>query len=263
MQHGASQGQPLFPADGQVAGGRSARGLRAPPSGAPTPYVPEVSFGGHAVQAGKEAQVFDDLQIVVEGKLLRHVADLLAHRFGFRPTSIPATGRSRKWAAAGRREFGWSWICRRRSGRGSRRSRRGWASKLMLFTATKCAKALGEIFDNHGWLFRIHEGLFPGISSPTLFRPPTRKGLRWSPRPAGWSHKRSRRIQTRAQIRKAPSGIVHKEVDAIAYEQGLRTPRAPASAARTRSRMRRMDHDDSPGNFFFSSSGRSQKSIRP
>ncbi len=39
-------------------------------------------FCGHAVKAGKETQIFNDLEIVVERELLRHVADVLADGFG-------------------------------------------------------------------------------------------------------------------------------------------------------------------------------------
>ena len=38
--------------------------------------------GGHAVEAGEEAQVLDDGEVVVEREFLRHVADVLAHGFG-------------------------------------------------------------------------------------------------------------------------------------------------------------------------------------
>ena len=56
--------------------------------------------GGHAVEACEEAKVLDDFEIVVERKLLRHVADVLAN--GFRVAAYVEAGDLR--AAGGRLE---------------------------------------------------------------------------------------------------------------------------------------------------------------
>ena len=78
------------------------------------------------VSAGEEFEVFGDGELTVERELLGHVADALAGRgAGMARSPRPPRATCRRWPGAGRRSCERSSSCRRRSGRASRRFRRG------------------------------------------------------------------------------------------------------------------------------------------
>src|SRR5439155_11766819 len=71
----------LLPPPGQAPGELAAAALEAG-EGEHPPLPGLAPLGRNAIDAGKEVEVLVDRQIVVEGKLLRHVANLLAHALG-------------------------------------------------------------------------------------------------------------------------------------------------------------------------------------
>ena len=102
-----------------------ARGLRGRPSSRTNARRSSKRLAAETVDAAEEADVLIDRQRLVEREALRHVADAALHAFGI----ARRRRRRRRWpcrrsARADRRACGWSWTCRRRSRRGSRRSRR-------------------------------------------------------------------------------------------------------------------------------------------
>src|SRR5271154_4143736 len=81
MQHGAAERESLLPSAGKGAGETGF--AAAQPSHLECPIdAPAQLRRRHAVHARIEAQVFEDGQIGVERKLLRHVADVAADQFG-------------------------------------------------------------------------------------------------------------------------------------------------------------------------------------
>ena len=80
VQDGATQRQPLLPAARQRSGDQILLPFEI--GHRERPFDPFLKLiGGHAVKSGKQAQVFDHFEIVVEREFLRHVADILAHGF--------------------------------------------------------------------------------------------------------------------------------------------------------------------------------------
>ena len=81
----------------------------------------------HAVDAGVEAQVLLDGQVLVQAEALRHVADALLDALGlaWRCRSRPRVPLPPRRDRGCRTACGWWSTCRRRSGRARRRSRRG------------------------------------------------------------------------------------------------------------------------------------------
>ena len=77
-----------------------------------------------AVDAAEEAEVLADGEVVVEAEALAHVADAALDALRvLRDVDAEDEPRRPRSARAGRTACGWSWTCRRRSRRGSRRSR--------------------------------------------------------------------------------------------------------------------------------------------
>ena len=93
VQHRAPQRQALLPSAGEGAGDEiflsfQVRHLQRP-------FDARVQFSSvDAVETGKQTYVLNDLEIVIERELLRHIADLLAHLFRFARDIEPSHGRS-------------------------------------------------------------------------------------------------------------------------------------------------------------------------
>ena len=83
MEHGAAKREALLPSAGESAGDEIFLPFEVGHLERPLDALFEFC-GGHAIKAGEETQIFDDLEIVIEGELLRHVADVLADGFGVR-----------------------------------------------------------------------------------------------------------------------------------------------------------------------------------
>ena len=99
------------------------------------------ALAAQAVDAAEEPDVLIDRQRFVEREPLRHVADAPLDAFGI-AADVDAADQRRaaRSARAGRTACGWSWTCRRRWRRGSRRSRPASTSNDRWSTATNSPK---------------------------------------------------------------------------------------------------------------------------
>ena len=81
VQNGAAQRQTLFPAAWKGAGDEILLAFQV--GHFKRPFDAVFEFGRrNTVETGEEAEIFNDVQIVVERELLRHVADVLTHCLG-------------------------------------------------------------------------------------------------------------------------------------------------------------------------------------
>src|SRR5258708_31980543 len=88
VHDGAAERKALFPSPRQTAGDLLFLALKSGKIEHPAFFLFKL-FRGHAVDAAEEIQIFRDRKIVVERKLLRHVADLLPD-FGRAKCAPPA-----------------------------------------------------------------------------------------------------------------------------------------------------------------------------
>src|SRR5208283_845863 len=131
------------------------------------------NFGGNTVQPGKKAQVLDNFQIVVEGKFLRHVANLLAHCFrllGYvNPRHPRPSGSGPKQAAENTYSRGFA----RAVGAEEAEDLATVRLEADAVHRHKGSKALGQVFDHHGWLASVHKGFVP----PSALVIPAKAGI--------------------------------------------------------------------------------------
>src|ERR1035437_3258530 len=80
MQDSATQSKPLLPTSRQRSSDEILLAFKV--GHFERPFYPLLKIaGGYAIKPGKQSDVFDNCQIVIKRKLLRHVANILSHRF--------------------------------------------------------------------------------------------------------------------------------------------------------------------------------------
>ena len=178
-------------------------------------------FGGNAVQSGKKAEILDHLQIVVEGKFLRHVADPLANCFRLlwrRPVPAtrarPAEGSSRPHRMRIVVDFPAPFGPRKPKISPRR------ASKLTLFTATNSPKRLSGPRPPPKFRCAFIRAFCASRRFRSVSTADTNKSSMVGV--TDWMESTSTPADS-SRARKsdcAARGVVHKQVHAVALEQG-------------------------------------------
>ena len=183
MQHRAPQRQPLFPADGQGTRGSLLAAFQPCHVQRPGQALGK-NFGGNAVQPGKKAEILDNLQVVVEGKFLRHVANLLPHCFRLlgdvnpRYPCVPGSGKEQAAEYTDGRGFA------RAVGAQEAEDLATMRPEADAVHRDKVSEALSQVFDHYGGFASIHIGFASPAVSGSLSTADTNRSSIVAP--TGW-----------------------------------------------------------------------------